>query len=57
MTEERKIDDDELVGITGGDGFQCVETGCRPCPGYPGDSVLPPKDDQPDGDQHLGDND
>ena len=58
MTEKRKIDDDELVEITGAGEFEAVGEGqgSRPDPGYPGDSVLPNKDDQSDGDQNIGEN-
>ena len=54
MTENRKIDDDELVEITGA-GFSVVETpGERPDPS--GGVTGPEHDNESGGDQEFGDN-
>ena len=57
MTEKRKIDDDELVEITGGGEFEVSEQGIRdsrPTPPPGGGFQTPETDNEPDGDQDFG---
>ena len=53
MTEKRKIEDDELVEITGAGDFEEIgePRGPRPVPGPGGN--LPEADNEPGGDVHI----
>jgi len=55
MTEKHRIEDEELVEITGGSEFEAVrdDKGARPAPG-PGGATGPENDNQPGGDQEIG---
>ena|GEM_PF-5733490 len=55
MTENRQIEDDELVEITGAGEFEAVAdpTAARPDPGS-GGATGPEHDNEPGGDQALG---
>lgn len=56
MTEKKQIEDDELVEITGGAGFEEVGAGenrSDPRPS-PGPTHLPETDNEPGGDQEMG---
>ena len=54
MTEKRKIEDDELVEITGAGDFDDLNEnrGARPAPPGPGPD-LPDQDSQGGGDMHI----
>ena len=53
MTEKRKINDDELVEVTGAGEYEDIkdDRGPRPVPG-PGPD-LPEQDNEPGGDVHI----